>query len=151
MQAVALRCEHRDDIPSVDDPAPRFTWALKSAEPADRQTAYRVLVAERVEHLAAECGTLWDSGRVTSAETVGIPYAGRLLPPLSECAWSVQVWDATGSASGWSEPARFRTGPATWTGSWIAFDPVHDPAMPVPGTDTDLDETDFMMRRLKPC
>jgi alpha-L-rhamnosidase len=150
MHAVALRCEHREDIPCVDDPAPRFGWALESDAPDDRQTAFRVLVAERAEDLAEERGTLWDSGRVASADTIGVPYAGRPLPPAGELAWSVQVWDAGGAASGWSEPARFRTGPAPWTGTWIARDPAHDPAMPVPGTDKELDPTDFLMRRLRP-
>jgi alpha-L-rhamnosidase len=151
MQAVALRCEHREDIPCVDDPAPRLGWALESARPDDRQTAYRVLVAERADDLAAERGTLWDSGRVASADTIAVPYAGRPLPPASELVWAVQVWDAAGAASEWSEPARFRTGPAAWTAQWIARDRVHDPGMPVPGTDKDLDPTDFMMRRIQPC
>ncbi len=53
--------------------------------------------------------------------------------------------------SEWSEPARFRTGPSEWTGVWIGRDPLHDPAMPVPGTEEDLDESDYMMIRLSPC
>jgi alpha-L-rhamnosidase len=143
MHAVALRCEHRQDTPCIDDPAPRFGWDLESGE---RQTAYRVLV----ERTGAR-GTWWDSGKVGSAETASIPYAGRPLAPVGEYVWRVQVWDESGVVSDWSEPARFRTGPATWTAEWIARDPIHDPPMPVPGTDTELDETDFMMRRLEPC
>ncbi|HWT24434.1 MAG TPA: glycoside hydrolase family 78 protein [Solirubrobacteraceae bacterium] len=150
MHAVSLRCEHRDDIPCVDDRAPRLSWALESDDDGRRQTAYRLLVAERSEDLAAERGTLWDSGRVASAETVDVAYAGRPLPAGAEIAWSVQVWDDEETPSGWSEPARFRTGPATWTAEWIARDRTHDPAMPVPGTDPDLDPTDFLMRRLPP-
>jgi alpha-L-rhamnosidase len=143
MNAVALRCEHREDMPCIDHPAPRLSWALESDEPAKRQTAYRIRVGEH--------GELWDSGRVDSGESIDIPYAGASLPPGSEVSWSVQVWDETGEPSGWSARARFRTGLSEWTAEWIARDRLHDPAMPVPGTDEELDPTDFMMRRLDPC
>jgi alpha-L-rhamnosidase len=137
MQAISLRCEHREDTPCVDHPAPRLSWALTGGE---RQTAYRIRVAEA-----------WDSGRVASARSVDVPYGGPPLAPGREWAWRVQVWDEAGEPGPWSEPARFRTGLAEWTAQWISRDPVHDPAMPVPGTDDELDESDLMMRRLPGC
>jgi alpha-L-rhamnosidase len=140
MHPVDLRCEHRADVPCVDDPAPRFAWSLEADEPDKRQTAYQVRV-----------DSLWDSGRVESAESLGIPYAGRPLPPGASCTWSVRVWDEQGAASDWSAPASFRTGLAEWSAEWIGWDHVHDPTMPVPGTDPDLDESDALMRRLPPC
>jgi alpha-L-rhamnosidase len=144
VRAVDLRCEHRADVPCVDHPSPRLSWALEAAGSNRRQTAYRVLVSD-------EGGTLWDSGRVASGDTVDIPYAGRPLPPGGEFAWTVQVWDETGAASDWSAPARFRTGLAAWSAQWIARDRAHDPAVAVPGTEEDLDESDVMMGRLPPC
>ena len=105
MHPIRLRCEHREDVPCIDAPAPRLSWALESGERDKRQTAYRIRVAEGED-------TLWDSGKVASAATVDVAYAGRPLPPGAELAWSVQVWDEEGAASDWSEPARFRTGPA---------------------------------------
>ena len=45
MHPIDLRCEHRRDVPCVDDPAPRLSWALESSERGKRQTAYRILVA----------------------------------------------------------------------------------------------------------
>src|SRR5690349_13434561 len=108
MRAVDLRCEHRTDVPCVDDPAPRFSWSLAADEPGKRQTAYQVRV-----------DSLWDSGRVESAESLGIPYAGRRLPPGASCTWSVRVWDEHGAASDWSAPAEFRTSLAAWSAEWI--------------------------------
>jgi alpha-L-rhamnosidase len=137
MRAFRLRCEHREDVPCVDDPAPRLSWTLESGE---RQTAYRI-----------RADGLWDSGRVESANSIDIAYAGPPLPPASEIEWTVQVWDESGAPSEWSEPARFRTGLPEWTAEWISRDPLYAPAMPVPGTDEELDESDFMMRRLSPC
>jgi alpha-L-rhamnosidase len=139
MQAVSLRCEHREDIPCVDAVAPRLGWALESSQRGARQTEYRILVAGRDGDLAAERGTLWDSGRVRSARSVDIPYAGRPLPPAAECVWTVQVWDATGRASGWSDPARFRTALEHWTAEWIARDCADDPGVPAPSDDMDPD------------
>jgi alpha-L-rhamnosidase len=144
MHAVGLRCEHREDVPCIDDPAPRLSWTLEAAEDGARQSAYRI----RVE---ADAVTLWDSGKVASRNSLDVAYAGRPLPPASACEWAVQVWDAGDATSGWSEPARFRTALAGWTAEWIARDRNDDPAVPVPGTDEELDESDFMMRRLRPC
>jgi alpha-L-rhamnosidase len=137
MNAVALRCEHREDVPCIDAPAPRLGWAL---EGGTRQTAYRIRVGDH-----------WDSGRVESANSVDIAYAGRPLPAASEISWTVQVWDEAGEPSAWSEPARFRTALAEWTAEWVARDRRYDPAVPVPGTSEELDASDFMMRRLPPC
>ena len=132
MRVARLRCEHREDIPCVDHPAPRLGWILASGRRDERQTAYRVLVARDPADLAAERGTLWDSGRVASDRTVDVAYAGRPLPPAAELVWAVRVWDADGVASDWSEPARFRTGPAAWQARWIRRDPAEDPFYPVP-------------------
>src|SRR5213593_1572384 len=131
MKAIALRCEHREDVPCVDDPAPRLSWALDGGR---RQTAYRIRV-----------GDVWDSGRVSSADTLAISYGGRPLPPGRLLEWRVQVWDEHGEPSPWSEPARFRTGLAQWSAEWIARDAADDPGLPVPGTDAELDESDVMM------
>ena len=132
MRVARLRCEHREDIPCVDHPAPRLGWILESGRRDERQTAYRVLVARDPVDLAAGRGTLWDSGRVASDRTVDVAYAGRPLPPAAELVWAVRVWDADGVASDWSEAARFRTGPAAWQARWIRRDPAEDPFYPVP-------------------
>ena len=58
MRPVQLRCEHREDVPCIDTPAPRLSWALEGGE---RQTAYRVLV-----------GDLWDSGKVASDRSIDV-------------------------------------------------------------------------------
>ena len=128
LRAVHLRCEQREDVPCVDDPAPRLGWALESAGSDKRQTAYRIRVGE-----------WWDSGRVESANSVDIAYAGRPLPAAAECVWTVQVWDEAGAVSEWSEPARFRTGLAGWSAQWIGRDRIHDPGMAAPSSDDDPD------------
>jgi alpha-L-rhamnosidase len=139
MRPVALRCEHRQDVPCIDEAAPRLSWALESSERAKRQSAYRVLVS------AGEV-VLWDSGRVQSSSSVDIVYAGRALPAATDCWWMVQVWDEEGEPSPWSEPARFRTGLREWRAQWIARDDVDDPGVPVPASDSERADDVMLVR-----
>ncbi len=150
MRAVALRCEHRRDIPCVDDPAPRLSWALESSERAKRQTAYHVVVSLDPGELEPARARLWDSGRVESSSSVDIVYAGSALPPATDCWWSVQVWDEDGVPSPWSAPARFRTGLASWRAEWIWRDGSEDPGVPVPGTQPEV-AADIMLQRCDPA
>jgi alpha-L-rhamnosidase len=136
MRAIALRCEHREDVPCVDDPAPRLSWALESDRDGDTQTAYRIVV-----------GDLWDSGRVESSDSLDIPYAGQPLPPGADLEWRVQVWDRDGAASEWSAPARFRTGLVAWQAQWIARDRADDPGVLPPAAS---DPDDPMLRHAAP-
>ena len=143
MRPIDLRCEHRRDVPCVDDPAPRLSWTLESSERGKRQTAYRIIVSQGDARL-------WDSGRVESSDTVDIVYAGRALPPASDCWWVVQVWDEAGEPSPWSEPACFRTGLREWRAQWISRDDVDDPGVPVPASDSER-AGDVMLSRCRPA
>jgi alpha-L-rhamnosidase len=150
MQPVDLRCEHRRDVPCLDEAAPRLSWALESTGRAKRQDAYRILVSLDVDELRGGRGSLWDSARVESSLSVDVVYAGRAIPPAAECWWSVMVWDESGEASPWSAPARFWTGLRTWRAEWIAPDATGDPGVPVPGSEPEL-ASDTMLRRCRPA
>ncbi len=73
-----LTCGY-NDTPGVEDARPRFHWVLASDQRAQRQSAYRVLVASRREFLYPGRADRWDSGTVeTGAEdTPGVTYEGR--------------------------------------------------------------------------
>ena len=77
---------------------------------AEKQTAYRVLVASSPEKLAMEQGDLWDSGKVLSDQTIQVEYAGKPLASRQFCFWKVQVWNRDGQASAWSTPMRWSMG-----------------------------------------
>jgi alpha-L-rhamnosidase len=136
MEIVRLRCEHRADVPCVDDPAPRLSWALASDRRDTRQSAYRIVVATSADDVRAGRGTLWDSGRVASADTIDIAYGGGPLPAGAECVWAVQAWDDRREVTPWSAPARFRTALAAWTADWIARDRADEPVVEVPSEET---------------
>ena len=46
-----LRCEYRVDPLGIDVANPRLSWILESGERAQRQSAYRILVADSAEAL----------------------------------------------------------------------------------------------------
>lgn len=125
-----LRCEYRQDPLGIDAAAPRLSWILESGRRGARQRAFQVLVAGSAAALAADRGDLWDSGRVTSGESIQIAYTGRPLAARQECWWKVRVWDDRGRPSAWSEPARWSMGllaPSDWRADWIAAPPAVTP------------------------
>ncbi|MDC2957253.1 family 78 glycoside hydrolase catalytic domain [Streptomyces gilvifuscus] len=106
----------------LDVPRPRLSWPLVSDGTDVRQSAYQVRVATDASLLPSR-PDVWDSGRVTSAESVLVPYAGPELRPRTRYFWSVRVWDGDGRASGWSAPSWWETGLMTtgrWAADWIS-------------------------------
>ena len=77
LEPAPLRCEYRVDPLGIGVTSPRFTWILVSSANGQKQTAYQVVAASSEEQLAADRGDLWDSGQVTSDETICVPYAGK--------------------------------------------------------------------------
>lgn len=124
-----LRCEYLKDPLGIDVVKPRLSWNLGTGrlkpERGIKQTAYQILVASTPELLAKDQGDLWDSGKVSSAETIQIEYGGKLLASSAYCFWKVRSWDAADQPGQWSEPARWTMGllkPADWQASWIHAD-----------------------------
>lgn len=120
-----LQCEYRSNPPGIDQRQPRLTWQVQSSERGQAQTGYQILVASSQELLRNNQGDLWDSGRVSSDETVNIVYSGEPLTSGKRCFWKVKVWDKTGNASDWSAPAMWSMGllsPEDWQGKWIGLD-----------------------------
>ncbi len=134
---VRLRCEYADDPLGIDNPAPRLSWELRARAGArnKRQTAYRIRVGTRADRLTAGGPDLWDSGRVASAQSVGIEYGGRALRAGQRVFWTVEAWDENGAASPPSRPALWEMGllkPSDWRAQWIGHD------APAPKTEEEM-------------
>ena len=120
---VAPRCEYRINPQGVDESQPRLTWRVESPARGQKQTAYQILVASSASALRQNVGDLWDSGKVTSSETVNVLYAGRPLASRQQCYWKIHAWDKDGRAS-WSEPASWTMGllkTDDWSADYISF------------------------------
>jgi len=120
--AVDLRCEHLFAPQGLNTRQPRLTWALSGEGRNRRQTAYRIIAGSDRDRVAAGEGAHWDSGKVSSSETLLIPYAGRSLRSDEVIHWAVQVWDEAGRPSSFCAPAAFNTGlldARDWNARWI--------------------------------
>lgn len=115
-------------VNALDDPlgiplaAPTLGWQLGSERRGVTQRAYEIHVASSVDRL--DKPDVWDSGKVSSRQSVDVRYGGPALQPHTDYVWSVRVWDDRGIASKWSVPATFGTalGDRPWTAAWIGAD-----------------------------
>ncbi|GAA0540619.1 alpha-L-rhamnosidase [Chitinophaga japonensis] len=119
-----LRCEMLVNPRGIDVRTPRLSWEISGAQRHILQTAYQVLVASSPGKLAAGEGDLWNSGKVSSGQSIHVVYAGAPLRSRVACYWKVRTWTTQG-ASAWSEPAQWSMGllqPADWQAAWIGLD-----------------------------
>ena len=115
------------------DSTPVFSWKLPSKVKV--QSGWQIVAASN-EKLLPEKADLWDSGKVESAQSTWISYAGKALCSRQEVFWQVRYWDEDGRASRWSKPASFELGllqNSDWEARWIR-NPIEkdDPNKPAP-------------------
>ena len=130
LQPVNLRCARRVNPLGIGDANPQLSWQLQGTGTGTpyrglKQTAYQIWVGS-----TAGAADLWDSGKVTSAQTVDILYAGLPLTSGKRCFWQVRVYDGSGSVSAWGAPAQWSMGllnSSDWTAQWIGYDAAYTP------------------------
>ena len=123
LEPVALRCEYRVNPLGIDEPQPRLTWRVESGERGAKQTAYQILVASSAERLAKNSGDLWDSGKISSDDSVNVAYTGKPLASRQQCFWKVCAWDKAGKAK-WSGAESWTMGllnAADWKANYISI------------------------------
>lgn len=118
----------------IDAMRPRLSWKLHGTGRDRHQTAWQILAASSMKTLAKDVGDLWDSRRVTSAETIQVRYEGRPLSSLQQVFWKVRVWDESGYVSPWSRPASWTMGlldPNDWKANWITASRTDKDPLPI--------------------
>jgi alpha-L-rhamnosidase len=128
---VQLQVDNLTQPLGIDDATPRFSWELNDPAPGARQTAYRVLVATRAELLADGKADVWDSGKVSSAQSLNVKYAGPAVKPSTRYWWRVQVSGADGKSYPASAPEWWETGLLSlgWKGDWIGWETAEEAAV----------------------
>lgn len=123
-----LLTENKPDPVGVDATVPRFSWQLVSNKRNTVQTAYAIEVfASGNKKLP-----VWNSGKVNTAQSVFIPYAGQVLQSGKKYKWIVQVWDNNGTVAAKSDTASFQMGlldVSDWKAKWIEPGYVEDSVM----------------------
>ena len=119
MTIASLRCEYLRNPLGLETARPRLFWQLQTDRAQARQIAYRISVASAPDQLDAP--DLWDSGRIESAQTIGVIYDGAPLSSRQSAFWRVEVEDETGALTR-SEVASWEMGlleRTDWSAQWI--------------------------------
>jgi alpha-L-rhamnosidase len=117
-----LRCEYLTNPLGIDQTTPRLSWQMADSRRGAVQRAYQILVADSSAKLAADDGDVWDSGKVSSDQSLQVEYAGRPLRSRMRAYWKVRVWGRDDQPSPWSERAYWSMGllgPTDWEAKWI--------------------------------
>ena len=118
-----LTCEYRTDPIGIDNPHPALSWKISSGASNVLQTAYSLRVATDPGFSSSRI--VWQTGRVTSGESILIKYEGPELQPTRRYYWQVRIWDNRGKASRWSPVSYWVTGlmnPSAWKAKWIELE-----------------------------
>ena len=110
----------------LDHTRPTFSWKIRDTSDGARQTAYRI----RVTAIPRQAGSpVWDSGRVESAQSIGIPYGGTALEASHRYFWTVECWDKDGKPYPVSEVSSWETGLMSanaWKADWVGYERPED-------------------------
>jgi alpha-L-rhamnosidase len=135
VQVNGLVTDDTHDPLGIDDAQPQLSWKLNSPARGEMQTAYQVLVSSSESNLARSRGDVWNSGKVTSSQSVGIQYNGAPLASSTRYYWKVRVWGSDKRPSAWSAPTWFETAllqQSDWTAQWIGPSTYNTNPAPVP-------------------
>jgi alpha-L-rhamnosidase len=135
LHVTTLRTEYKENPLGIDTAKPRLSWQMRSGDRGVVQSAYQVRVAGSERGLGRASELVWDSGRVSSNESILRPYGGPPLQSGRRYHWQARVWDGGGKASEWSAPAWWEMGllePGDWKASWIEPDLADDVSKPGP-------------------
>ncbi|MDR2955836.1 MAG: alpha-L-rhamnosidase [Prevotella sp.] len=89
---------------------PIFSWIVPGEKTGTLQTAYRIILSDKQEEIKQLKGTIWDSGKTESNQSVSVLYKGEVLQPSKTYYWRVKTYTNTDGESDWSEIKAFRTG-----------------------------------------
>lgn len=123
--------------PAGTDKNPVFSWIAASSEKGAMQTAYQIILDTDEANLKSEKNCLWNSGKISSAESFNIKYTGEELKPSVKYYWKVRIWNNNDIQSSWSKTAFFITGlfsSEDWNNAkWIGYEEIPDSLLLVPG------------------
>jgi alpha-L-rhamnosidase len=101
---------------------PRFTWDYLPTFRNEVQTGYRIIVASSQALASAGTGNMWDSGIVTSSNSLNLVYGGAALQANTSYFWRVQTVNSLGQVGAFSAIQQFKT-------AGQLFNPVTQPGV----------------------
>lgn len=141
----SLKIEMQENPEGLGTPDPRFSWQITSTSPDLIQQSYQIQVARSENDLKKGENLLWDSGIVSSDESVLIPYRGQPLSSRGKYYWRVKV-DTNQGSGNWSKINHWSMAlldDSEWQAKWIGEDSLSNP------NETDKDYTRLAARYLR--
>ncbi len=124
-----LTCEYRNNPIGVEAKKPSLSWKIRSSQKNVLQTFYQIIVSDDVAVVNQNRGNVWDSGKINSAQSLQINFAGRELLAGKKYYWKVKVWDNKNNIA-WSKVSTWQMGllnKSDWKGAkWIAYEKLAD-------------------------
>src|SRR5690554_4996676 len=118
------QCNYLYDPIGINTLKPYFSWKNRSSRQGASQVAYQILVASSVKKLNESEADFWDSGEVTTSQSIAVDYQGKPLSSGQLLYWKVRTWDENGNVSKWSKQSKFSVGlldKMDWKASYIGF------------------------------
>lgn len=108
------------ELSLITDSVPSFGWIVNSDKPGDFQVGYLITVASSLELLKKEAADMWNSGKISTSQSINVRYSGIPLSPNSSYWWKVKTWNMLTGESTWSNAQKFNTSelntPKKWPG-----------------------------------
>jgi alpha-L-rhamnosidase len=122
LNIASATCEYLDNPIGIDVKVPRLSWKISSKDRNTMQAAYEIRAAGDILSLEKGKNLLWNSGKVSSPQSVLVDYAGPALASRQRCYWQVRVWDKKGKVSAWGKVNYWEMGllePNQWLAKWV--------------------------------
>ena len=118
-----LKCEYQINPKGIQKYKPFLSWEIKAlARRNISQSSFRIIVVESDNVPSKVYNIFWDSGVVSSNQSVNVIYNGKPLKSANKYYWRVQVEDNLGTKSKFSQWASFQTGilnEEDWISKWV--------------------------------
>jgi hypothetical protein len=113
------------ELSAITSKTPCFGWIVNSDQPGDMQKGYQIMVASSEELLKKDAPDIWNSGKVSTPQSINIKYQGNPLSSQTSYWWKVKTFNMKSGKSAWSAIQQFNTsyfnGEKKWPGEskWV--------------------------------
>ena len=124
VKVTSLRCEMLTNPLGIDVAQPGFSWQLESKLRDVSQIGYQIIVSSSEQKLKYNIADIWNSGAITTGNSLLISYGGPPLQSSTKYFWKVKVITNKGPFDT-EEVAFFTTGllnTSDWKAKWIGYD-----------------------------
>src|SRR5690625_2811281 len=104
IEVTEIRTNETHNPLGIEDTKPALSWKLDAGQKGSTQSAYEIRVATTLEGLETGEDLVWETGKVSSSQSIQVPYEGEDLRSCTRYYWQVRVWDEEDNHSSWSSP-----------------------------------------------